>query len=90
MSGFGDEKTRHRIAPGMREYGSIGLQWIPYIMLTRESEHIISVVNMDKFAFRRTAKSDPASLESLQDGDEFSLIVGASTALGVGASSDDE
>ena len=74
----------------MREYDSIGLQWIPYTMFTQNSDHKSSVVNTDNYGLRYTGRENPTSMESIQVGEEFSLIVGASTAFGVGASSDDE
>jgi len=87
---YNNGMKRFSIAPQMREYDSIGIQWIPYTMFTQNSGYRSSVVNTDKFGFRYTGKCDPVSLESLQGSDEFSLIIGASMAFGVGASSDDE
>ena len=81
---------RYSITPQMREYDSIGIQWIPYTMFTQNSNYKSSVVNTDKYGLRYTGCENPTSLDSIQVGEEFSLIVGASTAFGVGASSDDE
>ena len=81
---------RYSITPQMREYDSIGIQWIPYTMFTQNSNFKSSVVNTDKYGLRYTGCENPTSLDSIQVGEEFSLIVGASTAFGVGASSDNE
>ena len=81
---------RYSITPQMREYDSIGLQWIPYTMFTQNSDYKSNVVNTDKYGLRYTGCENPTSIDTIQAGEEFSLIVGASTAFGVGSSSDDE
>jgi hypothetical protein len=81
---------RYSITPQMREYDSIGIQWIPYTMFTQNSNYKSSVVNTDKYGLRYTGCENSTSMDSIQVGEEFSLIVGASTAFGVGASSDNE
>lgn len=73
----------------MVAYDKLGVAWHPYIMYFQSPNFISEVVNTDSFGFRMTPYLETAvSPRQTSDVSGCSLVVGASTAFGVGAVSD--
>lgn len=82
---------REFFSPQMKEYDKIGLSWHPYIMFFQGRNFKSNIVNTDKNGFRYTVfNGKNYNLESIKSSDEVSLIVGGSTAFGVGATGDEK
>lgn len=79
---------RYEIAPQMREYDRLGVTWRPYTMFSQPANYKSDVVNTDGLAQRLSGREGLVSLETCAAGASCSLVVGASTAFGVGATSD--
>ena len=80
------------LAPQMFDYDKIGLKWHPNIMFFHRENYISRAVKTDDYGFRftvsNTSKFSPLSYFNSLSKDQISLVVGGSTAFGVGASSD--
>ena len=83
---------RAKLIPQLSDYDNIGLKWHPSIMFFHRENYRSRAVNTDSFGFRITeSKSDkfsPASYFLSNKKEKVSLVIGGSTAFGVGASSD--
>lgn len=71
----------------MQEYDRLGMQWLAYLMFFNAPNHRSLVVNTDERGFRHTW-TRPAGGGSNAHDRRASLVVGGSTAFGVGVSSD--
>lgn len=73
----------------MVEYDRLGISWRPYIMYFHTPNFVSPVVNTDSFGFRLTPHGTK-SVSPLNIGPDqiCNLIVGGSTAFGVGADTD--
>lgn len=82
-------ERRYEIVPQMRDYDVLGVKWHPYIMYFQEPNYRSSAVNTDDFGFRYTdfngRRISPCT-ENLSG--PTSIVVGGSTAFGVGADDD--
>ncbi len=74
----------------MQDYDSMApVKFVPYAMLAGPSSYKESRINTDKHGFRITQNQNESfSLENIENYDEVNIIIGGSTAFGVGASSD--
>lgn len=84
-------QRRNDLVPQMSEYDKLGVTWHPYIMYFQSPHFASKVVSTDSFGFRLTPFGH-SSISPMQYGDipSCSLLVGASTAFGVGAETDKE
>ena len=77
-----------RLVPQMKAYDEIGVNWHPYIMFFQNKNYWSRVVSTDAAGFRHTLFGErlisPDSMSAL---DEISIVIGGSTAFGVGSSS---
>ncbi|MDQ7822522.1 MAG: hypothetical protein RDV48_06970 [Candidatus Eremiobacteraeota bacterium] len=73
----------------MKEYDSLGHLWLPYVMYFHTPNYRSPIVNTDSYGFRFSIKSGEV-IKDFETGSEesFSLLVGGSTAFGIGATSD--
>ncbi|NCZ86593.1 MAG: hypothetical protein EBY95_03985 [Actinobacteria bacterium] len=83
-------RQRNSIVPQMTEYDALGSVWRPYLMYFHAPNYTSKAVNTDTEGFRfSTFKSQRVSPTSLVADREHHVLVGGSTAFGVGAESDD-
>ena len=81
---------RNSIVPQMVDYDRLGSVWRPYLMYFHTPNYKSSVVNTDSEGFRYSTYGDqPISPTSLAAGRTHRILVGGSTAFGVGSESDD-
>lgn len=82
-------ERRYDIVPQMRDYDALGVKWHPYIMYFQEPNYRSSAVNTDDFGFRYTdLKGHRFSPCTENFSGPTSILVGGSTAFGVGADDD--
>jgi hypothetical protein len=80
---------RLELAPQMADYDGLGVNWHPYIMYFHSPNFRSVSVNTDSFGFRTTETVDgPISPCGDLKGRDVSVVVGGSTAFGVGAETD--
>ncbi len=86
------QERYYEIAPVMREYHSLGSAFQPYTMETSPPNFSGEHISTDRFGFRTTVHGDkPVTFEdwsSPQHSRPRAVLMGNSTAFGVGASSD--
>lgn len=82
----------YRLTPQIREYDEfmyLGVRWLPYTMFFHHGNYRSQVINTDALGFRySTAKGSSYSVGDLPLDKPVNLLVGGSTALGTGATSD--
>lgn len=90
-------KHRYSLAPQMRDYDDFvdrsETRWVPYLMYFHRKNYRSSAVNTDRFGFRFSQSIENeqrCSVEQQIHGDTggVNLLVGSSTAFGVGATND--
>ena len=82
-------KIRYSMAPQMREYDTIGHSWVPYLMYFHTAGYSSAAVNTDPRGFRIVYRGEERiSPFGGLAGSDIGLIVGGSTAFGVGATND--
>lgn len=83
----------YNLTPQIKDYDRfmhVGARWLPYTMYFHEKNFISSTVNTDSLGFRYShLKNYRYSVANLPDKGIINLIVGGSTALGVGATCDE-
>ena len=83
--------ARRALAPQLRAYARLGdgMRWLPYLMFSQTAGFRSEVVNTDCHGFRWSILPD-GSVASVEDppGESCGVVVGGSTAFGVGATSD--
>jgi len=80
---------RYELAPQLKLYDNIGIEWVPHLMFTPTRNFRSEIVNTDCHGLRFNEK--PNLNESIFDEKttgKKSVLVGGSTAFGVGSSSD--
>ena len=82
-------KTRYKLTPQMRDYDLLAMAWLPYVMYFHQPDYSSEAIHTDRFGFRHSLDRDGnlLTLDTLK-GRESNLLVGGSTAFGVGATSD--
>ncbi len=76
----------------MEIYDNLGFEWLPFIMFSQSPNYRSKIINTDNKGFRFNSipnKEEKSVLESLNKKENI-LILGNSTAFGVGATSDDK
>jgi len=82
-------ERRYDIVPQMRDYDALGVKWHPYIMYFQQPNYRSSAVNTDGFGFRYTDFNGRRISPCTEDlSGPTSIVVGGSTAFGVGADDD--
>ena len=84
------KNIRYDTFPQLIDYDSMdsGI-FTPYAMLSGPKSYKSKKINTDKFGFRFTVtKNNTFNLEEIQKHEEVNILVGASTAFGVGSNSD--
>lgn len=82
----------YRLTPQLREYDEfmyLGVRWLPYTMFFHLTDYRSKVINTDAFGFRRNGEAVSAhSVASFPEDQVVNLVVGGSTALGTGTTTD--
>jgi hypothetical protein len=83
----------YRLTPQIREYDEfmyLGVRWLPYTMFFHHKNYRSGVINTDALGFRHSTFGDvmDVGVENLPKGRAVNLLVGGSTALGTGATTD--
>ncbi|KLO57956.1 G-D-S-L family lipolytic protein [Delftia tsuruhatensis] len=82
----------YRLTPQIREYDEfmyMGVRWLPYTMFFHHKNYRSKVINTDSLGFRLSEyKEDYIGLSSMPSNLPVNLLVGGSTTLGTGATSD--
>ncbi|MGA7438022.1 MAG: hypothetical protein WBW32_07840 [Luteibacter sp.] len=82
----------YRLTPQLREYDEfmyLGVRWLPYTMFFHLTDYRSAVINTDAFGFRRNSvESGGHSIAAFPHDLVVNLVVGGSTALGTGTTSD--
>ena len=91
MIDFSNPNIRLKLTPQMHYYDKLGMVWNPFLMFFHTPNFISNVVNTDEYGLRCNHLHGkpifPLGDDSLNN--ENSIIIGGSTAFGVGASSDE-
>jgi len=82
--------TQDKSKPGYYEYKNMPHEFRPFVMFVNAENYSTSVVNTDKFGFRKTFYKDRLiGLDEIKKYTEKqNIIVGGSTAFGMGSTSD--
>lgn len=82
----------YRLTPQIREYDEfmyLGVRWLPYTMFFHPKNYASSVINTDDFGFRYSDyRGRPIGVSNLPADQPVNLLVGGSTTLGTGATTD--
>jgi hypothetical protein len=82
----------YRLTPQIREYDEfmyLGVRWLPYTMFFHHKNYKSAVINTDDFGFRFSEhRGNPIALANLPADRPVNLLVGGSTTLGTGATTD--
>ncbi|MDP1604296.1 MAG: hypothetical protein Q8M03_13635 [Legionella sp.] len=82
----------YRITPQLQEYDEfmyLGVRWLPYTMFFHHKNYKSDVINTDDFGFRYThCQNERYSMEQFPTDRPVNLLIGGSTALGTGTTSD--
>jgi len=80
---------RYELAPQLKIYDIIGIEWIPHLMFTQTRNFRSEIVNTDCHGLRFNEKPNlNQSIFDKKTTGKKSVLVGGSTAFGVGSSSD--
>lgn len=82
----------YQLTPQIKDYDRfmhVGARWLPYTMYFHEKNFRSNTINTDSLGFRYTyLNNNRYSVAEIPEGSIINLLVGGSTALGVGATSD--
>ncbi|KYC35006.1 G-D-S-L family lipolytic protein [Scytonema hofmannii PCC 7110] len=82
----------YRLTPQIREYDEfmyLGVRWLPYTMFFHHKNYQSEVISTDSFGFRNsTFGGAKISVANMPTDRPVNLLVGGSTTLGTGATSD--
>ncbi|HEV7371782.1 GDSL-type esterase/lipase family protein [Arenibaculum sp.] len=82
----------YRLTPQIREYDEfmyLGVRWLPYTMFFHHKNYRSAVINTDALGFRYSdCRGTPVSVADMPEGKAINLLVGGSTTLGTGATTD--
>jgi len=85
---MGSTSERYKIAPQLKDYDNLQTDWRPYTMFRQRSQYSSDSVNTDEYGQRFSIDINGRSLSISNLNEPFDLIVGASTAFGIGATHD--
>jgi hypothetical protein len=83
-----NKNLRYNFAPQMKIYDKIGHKFLPYAMFTQTPNFRSKVLNTDDRGFRYNSNFTKKSIFEETKKDNTVLLLGGSTAFGVGATSD--
>lgn len=82
----------YRLTPQIREYDEfmyLGVRWLPYTMFFHHKNYRSEVINTDDFGFRFSDWQDQQlGVENMPKDTPVNLLIGGSTTMGTGATSD--
>src|SRR2546423_8864239 len=82
----------YRLTPQIRDYDEfmyLGVRWMPYTMFFQHPDHRSAAINTDSLGFRVShGNRGPLRVSDVDGSEAVNLIVGGSTVLGTGATSD--
>ncbi|WP_338421239.1 SGNH/GDSL hydrolase family protein [Nostoc parmelioides] len=82
----------YRLTPQIREYDEfmyLGVKWLPYTMFFHHKNYQSEVISTDSLGFRNsTFRGEKVSVANMPKDHSVNLLVGGSTTLGTGATSD--
>lgn len=88
-----EKSLMYKYAPQMKIYNQYSHEWKPYIMFSNPNNVRTEVLNTDNLGLRFNSSNNKTNLVSIfqqeHNKKESGLIIGASTAYGMGASSDE-
>lgn len=84
----------YKLVPQLKEYDEfmyLGVRWVPYSMFSHWRNYKSSVINTDNFGFRYGLDENKSrvSVSSFDTNKPINLLIGSSTCLGTGTTSDD-
>ena len=90
MIDFSNPNIRFKLTPQMHYYDRLGMVWNPFLMFFHTPNFVSKVVNTDEYGLRcnHFLGKTIYPLKGNSFKNETSVIIGGSTAFGVGASSD--
>ncbi len=82
---------RYQIIPQMETYDNLGFEWLPFVMFTQMPSYRSKVVNTDAKGFRLNSKKEIEKNNVFHNDKNKKniLILGNSTAFGVGCTNDE-
>lgn len=82
----------YRLTPQIRDYDEfmyLGVRWMPYTMFFQHPNYRSPTINTDRLGFRLSdVRGRSIGVADVKEHERVSLIVGGSTVLGTGATSD--
>src|SRR3990167_4750732 len=85
-------KEVYRLTPQIREYDEfmyLGVKWLPYTMFFHHKNYQSAVINTDSLGFRYSSfENGYVGVADFPKDQALNLLVGASTVLGTGATTD--
>ena len=79
---------RYSIAPQLKDYDQLATDWRPYTMFRQSSNFISKSVTTDEHGQRYTLPKNGKRVNQANVVGKYDIVVGASTAFGVGSSCD--
>lgn len=82
---------RYQVIPQMEIYDNLGFEWLPFLMFTQMPNYRSKVVNTDSKGFRFNFKEDieKNNVFNIDEDKKNILVLGNSTAFGVGSTNDE-
>lgn len=84
----------YKYTPQIMDYDKfmhVGARWLPYTMYFHNKNFISKAVNTDELGFRYSHRGDKRySVADLHQNEKINLLIGGSTALGVGSTCDEK
>lgn len=84
-----NKSLRYKLIPQMSVYDSIGWKFLPYLMFTQTPNFRSKVLNTDEMGFRYNSNFTKKNIFLEAKKNETILILGGSTAFGVGSTKDE-
>ena len=84
---------RYKLCPQMRIYDQLRYNWLPNVMFCQEPNYRSEILNTDKYGLRFNSKKDSINHQSIFETETKKyndILIGSSTAFGVGSTSDEK
>ncbi|NVK88483.1 MAG: SGNH/GDSL hydrolase family protein [Gammaproteobacteria bacterium] len=83
----------YRLTPQLEEYDEfmyLGVRWLPYTMFFHHKNYVSKVINTDDLGFRKGLgpRGETVSVANFDNSKPINLVVGGSTAMGTGTTTD--
>tara|TARA_E500000178_G_scaffold175346_1_gene174313 strand:- start:1373 stop:2446 length:1074 start_codon:yes stop_codon:yes gene_type:complete len=85
-----NKDLRHKLVPQMKIYDALDFQFLPHLMFTQSPNFRSKVINTDSRGFRFSTIKRKKGVFNIDKKKKSILILGGSTAFGVGASKDEK